>query len=243
MPGIKLSTLFLSAVGALFVILVVAMVAGSLRRPDVATYAPSPVEPSEGGEAPVGPRVYTVDATSHEDWVHFDFSRGSVVEPASARSLDWDIAFQRHRIITNGGATNPLGQAGAIELGAVPVGSRIEVPGDGWVADAGRGASSRNPVLEGWYDYSWMSHLLRPAAQTYAVRTADGRGYAVLRFQGYYCPGGVPGCVTFRYRYRADGGRAFPRVASEEGAPNDPGGRSSSGVGTSPVDDASRGGS
>jgi hypothetical protein len=25
---------------------------------------------------------------------------------------------------------------------------------------------------------------------------------------GYYCPGGQPGCVTFRYVYQGDGSRA-----------------------------------
>ncbi len=63
-------------------------------------------------------------------------------------------------------------------------------------------------MLENWYEYSWLSHILTPADRTFALRTADGK-YAILRFLSYYCPGGRPGCVTFEYVYRGDGGRQF----------------------------------
>ncbi len=66
-------------------------------------------------------------------------------------------------------------------------------------------------MADDWYEYSWPSHVLKPADRAYAIRTADGN-FAVLRFLGYYCPGGRPGCVTFRYRYRGDGERTLPRV-------------------------------
>jgi hypothetical protein len=189
-------------------VLIAGVVASSLVRPQVETFVPSPAAPEEVGVASVGPQVYTVDATSHDRWVYFDFSRGSVVEVQSRRSLDWDIAFQRHRMITNGGATNPLGRAGVIDLGLLDPLSALELPDGGYVTDEQRGDRPRNRVLEDWYDYSWTTHVLRPADRSYAIRTADGR-YAVLRFLGYYCPGGRPGCVAFRYRYRGDGARSF----------------------------------
>ncbi len=210
MPMPRLSTIVLSTVGFLFVVLIAGVVASSLVQPQVETFVPSPSPPSpeEVGERSVGPRNHTVDATSHDRWVYFDFSRGSVVSIESRRSLDWDIAFQRHRIISNGGATNPRGRAGVIDLGTAGIDSALVLPDSGYVKDAGSGEMSRNRALENWYDYSWISHLLRPADRAYAIRTADGK-YAVLRFLGYYCPGGRPGCVTFRYRYRGDGGRDF----------------------------------
>jgi hypothetical protein len=182
---------------------------GSLLRPQVETFAPSSEAPVEVGDQMIGPQVYTVDATSHDRWTFFDFSRGSIVSVESRRSLDWDIAFQRHRVITNGGATNPFGQAGAIDLGPVMLESALQLPDSGYAMNEQRGDTPRNPALEDWYDYSWISHLLDPADRAYAIRTADGK-YAVLRFLGYYCPGGRPGCVTFRYRYRGDGEREFP---------------------------------
>ncbi len=211
MPRPRLSTLILSGVGLLFAVLVAGLVASSLVRPELEVFVPSPRAPEEAGERLVGPRIYTVDAGSHDKWVYFDFSRGSAVDIGSRGSLDWDIAFQRHRMITNGGATNPLGQGGVVDLGPLDIASALELPASGYAADERRGDVPRNRLLEDWYDYNWTSHVLKPADRAYAIRTADGN-FAVLRFLGYYCPGGRPGCVTFRYRYRGDGERTLPRV-------------------------------
>jgi hypothetical protein len=204
----KISTVVLSTVAVFFVVLIVGIVASSLVRPELETYVPTPVAPEEVAERSVALRLFTVDASAHDRWIYFDFSRGSVVDVGSRRSLDWDIAFQRHRMITNGGATNPLGQAGILDLGPIEIDSAVRLPETGYVTDEQRGDTPRNRLLEDWYDYAWTSHVLRPADRTFALRTADGK-YALLRFVAYYCPGGRPGCVTFRYRYRGDGARAF----------------------------------
>ena len=216
MPSAKPSTIVLAAVGGLFLLLMVGLVASSLVRPEIESFVPTPPAPEQVGEQLVGPLTYTVDATAHDRWVYFDFSSGSVVQHESRRSLGWDIAFQRHRMITNGGDTNGLGLAGVLDLGPVPLDSSLKVPGDGYLTDQRRGDGSFSAALEDWYDYSWTSHLLRPAARTFAIRTADGN-YAVLRFVGYYCPGGRPGCVTFRYRYRGNGDREFPEAHDPSG--------------------------
>lgn len=207
----KRSDVALGALGLAFVIFIVALVASSLARPELATFAPTVSASREVGTETVGPITYTVDARSSEEWVYFDFSRGSTVETEPG-SLEWDIAFRRHRMITNGGATNPLGQAGVIDLGRLAIGSALTLPDAGYVADERRGDEPRNRVLEGWYDYSWMSHTLEPADKVFALRTADGR-YALIRFLSYYCPEAHSGCVTFRYRYRGDGGAHFPGAA------------------------------
>ena len=212
----------LGGIAALFVAFVLALVATSLSRPEVQSYAPSLSQLTEVGSSSAGPTLYTVDATSLDSWVYFDFSRGSAFDVMDRRSMDWDIAFRRHRMLTNSGATNPAvggegggegggrGGGGVLDLGDVSLDSAFRVPAHGYVVDEGRagGESLRNRVLEEWYDYSWTSHLLTPADRTYVIRTADGR-YAALRFISYYCPGAVPGCVTFRYRYLGDGSRVF----------------------------------
>jgi hypothetical protein len=46
---------------------------------------------------------------------------------------------------------------------------------------------------------------VKPSPRVYALRTADGR-YAKLEILSYYCPGAMPGCVTFRYVYQGAGG-------------------------------------
>lgn len=204
----RLSTVVLSSVGAAFALFVVVLVVSSLARPQVDEFAPSLIQPVEIGDRSVGARLYTVDATAHDRWVYFDFSRGSTVDVATPRSLEWDLAFQRHRVISNGGETNRVGAAAVADLGRAAIESAVTIPDDGWVTDERPGDTSRNRLLEEWYDYSWTSHILRPAPRLYAIRTADGR-YATLRFVGYYCPGGRPGCVSFVYRYRGDGSKRF----------------------------------
>ena len=61
-----------------------------------------------------------------------------------------------------------------------------------------------NDALRRWYRYGFFSHLLTPAGNVYAIRTADLR-YAKLEILSYYCPGPVAGCLTFRYVYQPDG--------------------------------------
>jgi hypothetical protein len=182
---------------------------GVVVRPQVPLYAPTPPNPQEVGDAVVGPDTYTVDARDERRWVAFDFSRRSVVPLDDLRGLDWDLAFNRFRIRTNGGATNPAGQGGALDLGRVAFDSVFLVPDTGYVQDARVSANeTRSPALERWYDYSWLSHRLTPKPRVYAVRTADGR-YAKIDVLSYYCVDGTAGCVTFRYVYAGDGGWRF----------------------------------
>ena len=117
---------------------------------------------------------------------------------------NWDLGFRRFQIIVNGG-DGFWGEAGALVLGAVPLDSITELPAQGYAGTRVARGDSIVPPLEGWYSYSFMSHLLRSRGDAYAVRAADGR-FAALRFLGYYCPGAQPGCVTFEYVYQGRGG-------------------------------------
>lgn len=188
----------------LFALAAIALITFSLRRPVVEGVAPTRSIPAEVGAAVVGPVRHTVDATAAERWVFFDFSRGAVI--AAPGPLDWDLAFQRFRIIANGG-TGFAGRGAIADLGAVPFDSVLAVPETGWVETLAR-SDSTNPAIARWYAYGWTSHLLRPKPHVFAVRTADGK-YAKLRIVNYYCPGATPGCVTFEYVYRGDGGRSL----------------------------------
>lgn len=187
------------AVVAALALLAIVFVASSLRAPAVETFVPTPPDPTEVGEALVGPRTVTVDATG-TGWRYFDFSHGSVVERPGPTG--WDVAFERYRMIVNGGA-GFAGRGGALTL-AAPFDSVRVLPTEGYAGSTARGDST-NAVLADWYDYGWTSHLLTPKPITYAVRTADGR-YAKLEMLGYYCAGAQPGCPTFRYVYQGGGG-------------------------------------
>jgi hypothetical protein len=187
-------------VGAL-VVAAVLLVAASLRRPEPPAFAPTAADPREVGLELVGPVTYTIDASAPEGWRFFDFSRGSAVERPGP--MEWDLAFRRFNIIPNGGR-GFAGHGGALDLGEADFDTLASVPAAGYVqSDAAR--DSTNEALGDWYDYGFSSHLLTPKPRVFALRTADGR-YAKLEILSYYCPGALPGCVTFRYVYQGRGG-------------------------------------
>jgi HmuY protein len=198
---VKLPLLPVLAVGAM-VAVAVTLVTLSVRRPAVPTYAPTAPAPREVGASRVGPVLYTVDATSPEQWRYFSFRQGSVLDNAGAR--EWDLAFRRYQVIVNGGPRF-AGHAGALDLGRVAFAEVTSAPEAGYQATEGD-AEPRHPALAGWYSYSYFSHVLTPKPRVWAVRSADGR-YAKLEFVSYYCPNLEPGCVTFRYVYQGDGSR------------------------------------
>jgi hypothetical protein len=179
------------------------LVALTLRQPDVSMYSPTAPSPREAGHARVGPVVYTVDATSPEEWRYFSFRVGSVIERPDAR--DWDLAFRRYQIIANGGREF-AGEGGIADLGEMQFADVKTVPATGYQASEG-GTDPRNRAIASWYSYGYFSHVLSPKPRVWAVRTADGR-YAKLELVSYYCPRSQPGCVTFRYVYQGDGSRA-----------------------------------
>ncbi len=194
-------------IGAL-VALAVLLVAASLRRPEPPSYPPTVAEPRAVGDSLIGPVTYTIDASAPEDWRFFDFSRGSLVQDPAP--LDWDLAFRRFNIATNGG-DGFAGQGGALDLGEVAFDSVARVPPEGYQESVAR-RDSVNAALGRWYDYGFTSHLLMPQPRVYALRTADGR-YVKLEILSYYCPGAQPGCVTFRYVYQGAGGTELVSAA------------------------------
>ena len=50
------------------------------------------------------PEVFNIDASSYDNWVYFSFESGIVIDVFEPdNSMDWDIAFKRNHIKTNGG--------------------------------------------------------------------------------------------------------------------------------------------
>jgi len=193
------------SVGAVAVIVAVAaiLVGLTLRQPQVAMHSPTPPSPRDVGTALVGPLLYTVDATSPEQWRHFSFRLGSVIEHAGAK--EWDLGFRRYQIIANGGREFS-GEAGIVDLGTVAFVDVKAVPETGYQPSEG-GTDPRNPAIANWYTYGYFTHVLSPKRHVWAVRTAEGR-YAKIELLSYYCPRSEPGCVTFRYVYQGDGSRS-----------------------------------
>ena len=113
-----------------------------------------------------------------------------------------------------------------MNLGAVAFDEVVEAPAEGYIEDT---IASINPeaivtenlAIKAWYHYNFLTHVLRPKADVYAIRTADGK-YAKMRLISYYCEGGqASGCFTIQYVYQGDGSRYFlqnPSIRSEVGA-------------------------
>ena len=197
-------------IGLWIVVLLVVGCSGEMVSPDdptAATYQPTPPQAQEVGARLVGPIVYTVDARSRDVWMYFDFARGSVVAIQDPKTDSWDLTFQRYVIKTNGGETNPTGQGALLGIrerhftAVTKVPDKAEFVGD--IHPKNR-PSSYNPVMEKWFNYSYLANVLAPRPFVYVVRTHDGK-YAKVRLLSYYCANKSAGCLTFEYVYQGDG--------------------------------------
>jgi len=175
--------------------------------PTAATYQPTPPQPQAVGARLVGPIVYTVDARSRDVWMYFDFARGSVVAVQDPKTDTWDLTFQRYVMKTNGGQTNPTGQGALLSLRERDFAAVTKVPDKAeFISDVHpkNRPSSYNPVLEKWFNYSYLANVLAPKPLVYLVRTHDSK-YVKMRLLSYYCANQSAGCLTFEYVYQGDG--------------------------------------
>jgi hypothetical protein len=178
---------------AAFVLLVAALLIGSLVQPELPPYTLTVPAPAAAADTLVGPAVYTLDASSTEQWRTFALDRGAVVD-----SGPWDVAFRRFHVIAAPGG-------GIVDLGPVAFDSVAALPDGGYVPNPTVGDST-NPAVGKWYDYSMLSHLLKSKHHVYAVRTPRGK-YAKLELLAYYCKDAGTACLTFRYSYQGSGSR------------------------------------
>jgi HmuY protein len=149
-----------------------------------------------------------IDATNEEEWTYFDFSRGEQVKIHDPSSLEWDLAFRRGKIITNGGATNKFGKAGLIDLGEVSFDAVESVPLKDFIQDKATRTQTENPLLVQWYKYNYITHKLTARKNIYVMRTSDGK-YAKVQFLSFYCADKQPGCIQMKYVYQTAGTKSF----------------------------------
>ena len=159
-------------------------------------------------------QVTTLNASSEKEYVYFDFSSGKPVRILDTSSLEWDLAFRRGKVISNGGASSKLGQAGLIDLGVVEFDEVTEVPRDNYAQDIAAKTETENPVLLKWYNYNYFTHKLTAKQNSYAVRTANGK-FAKFQFLSFYCDNKEAGCIKIRYVYQDSGSNNFLRSGSD----------------------------
>ena len=183
------------------------------EQPPADTTAPSATQ----SPADVAPQLdvvsFTIDATSREAWAYFSFTTGDTVEVADPlNSMDWDLGFQRTKVILNGGISGP-GKGSATLLKDVEFEGVKEAPADGYAVDSDANLAIVAESEEGWYIYTGPpNHWILPLEQrVFVVQTADGT-FAKVRFIGYYKDNDNKkdgGFITFEYVHQPDGSRNF----------------------------------
>jgi len=156
--------------------------------------------------------LVTVNASSEKDWAYFDFSRGAVVKIQDPSSLEWDLAFRRGKVISNGGATNKFGKAGLIQMEETRFDAIAQVPMENYVQDTTTKTETENPVLLKWYKYNYLTHKLTPKKNVYGLRTADSK-FAKVQFKSFYCENKETGCIKMQYVYQNNGSNSFQKNA------------------------------
>lgn len=157
-------------------------------------------------------KLKVINASSEDNWVYFDFSRGDVVYIHDRTSLEWDLAFRRSKVISNGGATNKFGRAGLIDLGSLNFDQVVEVPPDNYIQDMATRTETENPILLKWYRYNYLTHKLSAKPNTYAVKTANSK-YVKVKFLDFYCANKETGCIKMQYVYQDNGSNQFTKSA------------------------------
>ena len=196
-PARRLRAPALLLIGAAaFLIVIVYLVASSMIREAVPTFAPSPSPAATSSSDRYVVDTATIDASDGTRWHFFDLARGSVVQPPD--TAGWDLAFQRFRIIASGAVA---------DLGAGSFDSVLTAPKSGYVQTT-FARDTVNDALDRWYRYNFLSHQLTPNDHVYVLRTLRNR-YAKLQFLSYYCTGRMPGCITLRYGYQGRPTRQF----------------------------------
>ena len=175
----------------------------------------SPVQPAKSSTPSnlLETKLTVINASSEKNWVYFDFSRGGVVKIHDKTSLEWDLAFRRSKVISNGGATNKFGKAGLINLGSPNFDQVVDVPTDNYTPDMSTKTETENPILLKWYSYNYLTHKLSAKANIYAMKTADSK-YAKVKFLNFYCANKETGCIKMQYVYQDSGSNQFTKPAS-----------------------------
>ncbi len=131
----------------------------------------------------------TVDATNKEATIYIDLGTAKVVGVDEG----WDLAFQRFKIMTNGGSSG-LGPARVAVVKDGDFAALTKAPADGYQQD---GADTVfNSVEGGWYVYDLGAHKLVTRDDLfYVVDTGDG--FFKVRMKSYYDDAGTAARLQF----------------------------------------------
>lgn len=175
--------------------------AADLQLPQGEDTSGAPVVTRSRGESEF---VTQVNATDRDDWIFFRFATGEQVlvspqrsdagsgnEPSfEAPDEDWDLAFQRFHVRSNGGVTAP-GNTQVAVLEGEEFEPLVQAPANGYLVDV-EDSDDEDSVVDtpfatgvGWYNYDSSDNSLSPNDITYVVQTDEG-AYFKMRFTDYY---------------------------------------------------------
>ncbi len=183
--------------------------------------------------------VIQVNAKARDFWMLVDFSTGKMHKvPESAtknkklKDIEWDLGFSRTKIITNGGATNPFGKTGVINLGPVDFENVSTAPKDGYIQDKVSLGNLLNKEFSGWYNYRTRTHNIESKRNVYVLKLSNN-GFMKMRILNYYCGTNdqdcrsmmctreQAACLTLEYVFAENGTSRFPlNVANSKLAQN-----------------------
>ena len=169
---------------------------------------------------PIQSQVYEVNSTGSTTWKYFSFAKNdtiTVLDPST--SAEWDLAFQRYRIKTNGGKSGTAagsaansylkGQTGFDALKLVSDTATFVTDNDILITIQGGYATyTVNPKIYTWFtiELATQGTQIVPTDYVYVVKTASGK-YAKVWFKSYYSATNVSGYVTIQYKYQPDGSK------------------------------------
>jgi hypothetical protein len=165
-------------------------------------------------------QTFEVNSTSSSAWKYFSFVKDDTISVSDpANSSEWDLAFQRYRIKTNGGksgkglggAANSYkkGQTGFDALSIVSDTSSFATDDPIQIAvQQGYATYIVNPALYTWFtiELATQGTQIVPSDWVYIVKTGTGK-YAKVWFKSYYSASNASGYVTFQYTFQPDGSK------------------------------------
>ena len=145
------------------------------------------------------PSQLVIDSTSYDEWLYFDLDiyLDDPMCMETCRDTDaeelpgWDIAFQRFKIMSNGGVSG----SGGVEIAIIKDQEYAEVinaPEDGYDFDQEDSEDDEDSdpdyvfnQADPWFSYDLMTHSLSTKDYVYVVNTTDDQ-YVKIAIDDYY---------------------------------------------------------
>lgn len=195
---------------------------------------PTPTPPQNTAK-----EVKNLNASDEQKWVYFSFETGTIVEVTNPKTTDnWDIAFNRYNIRTNGGVSG-IGEAEVVNTNSKDFAAVTKAPAEGYekdkeITEYGRPRpgqtqpsetkSEKNPVIsgtvnkqdsKGWYNYTPPKQgentpHFEITKYVYVLKTAKGGKYVKIQLTGYTNDKNETGYITFTYNFLTEKETAKP---------------------------------